>query len=95
VHVLEGEHERLALGELLGPAQRRPGQVVGRGLPIGERENAECGGKQVGNGVALAADAQLVESLRGGVVVGDSGGRLDHRRKRPVADALPIGQRAP
>ena len=94
VHVLEDEHERLRLRELLGPQRHRPHQLAGAALVLGGAENAERDGEQVGDGLALAAEPQLVERLRRRSVVADAGGRLDHRCQRPERDPLAVRKRA-
>ena len=65
-----------------------------RALLLGGAEHAERDREQVGDGLALAAEAELLERLRRRRVVGDPGGRLDHRGERPVGDALAVRQRA-
>ena len=95
VHVLEDEDERLQLGELLGPAQRRPGQLRRRVLALGRAEHPERHREQVGHRFALAGEAQLLEGVVRRVVVGDPRARLDHRGERPVGHALAVGQRSP
>ncbi len=57
VHVLEHEHERLSVRELLGPLQRRPRQLLRRVLALGGTEDTERHCKQVGDRLALAAHA--------------------------------------
>ena len=91
--VLEDEHERLHLGELLGPAERGPTGLGARGDVLGGAKNAEGDTEQIRDRLALAADPELLERLRGRVDVGDSGRRLDHRGDRPERDALAVGQR--
>ena len=49
---------------------------------------------EVGNGIVLAARAELLERLFERLVVGDSDRRLDHLRERPVRDAFAVGQAA-
>ena len=94
LHVLEHEHERLCLRELLRPLERRPRDLLARALVcFGESEDAERDGEQIRDRVALAGDAQLLERLRGRIVVGDPGRRLDHRRDRPVAHAFAVRKR--
>ena len=63
VHVLEDEHERLHVRELLRPPERRPLQLLGRPLALCGAEDAERHGEQVGDGLALAAEAQLLEGV--------------------------------
>ncbi len=94
LHVLEDEDERLRIGELLGPAQGRPGDLCVLADPLGRAEQAECDAEQVGDGIALAGEPQFLERLRGRVVVGDARRRFDHRCDRPVRDALAVGERA-
>ena len=96
VHVLEHQHERLCVGELLGPPQRGPAQLPRLVLSaLGRTEHTQRSAEEIGDRLALARGAQLLERLARRVVVADPGARLDHRRQRPVRDALAIGERAP
>ncbi len=94
LHVLEDQDERLGVCELLGPAQRRPGDLGVRPDPLGGPEQSERDAEQVGDGIALARDAELLEGLGRRVVVRDPGRGLHHRGDRPVRDPLAVGQRA-
>ena len=96
VDVLEDEDERLQVGELLGPAQRGPRQLCRTTARLRRRRGTPSAtAEQVGDSLALAAEAQLLEGVVRRVVVGDPGARLDHRGERPVRDALAVRQRAP
>ena len=94
VDVLEDENERLRLGELLGPLARRPGDLLLVPLALDRLEDAGGEGEQVGDRLVGAAVAQLLERVVERVVVGDSGGRLDHVRERRVGHAFAVGKRA-
>ncbi len=94
VHVLEHEHERLRLGELLRPRTRRPCDLLLRALALDRLEHADREPEQIGDRLVLAARAQLLLRLVERVVVGDAGGRLDHLGERPVRDALAVRQAA-
>ena len=94
VDVFEDEHERLSLGELFRPPQCRPAELTGCAVSFRGAEDAERGGQQVGDCLALARGAQLLERVRRRVVVADRGARLDHRRERPVRDALAVWERS-
>ncbi len=74
VDVLEQEHERLRLGELLGPRARRPGDLLLGPHALDRLEHADGEAEQVGDRLVLAARAQLRARLVERVVVGDSGG---------------------
>jgi hypothetical protein len=93
VHVLEDEDQRLHVGELLGPLQRGPRQLLRCPLALRGAQHAERDGEEVGDGLALAAHAQLLEGAVRRVVVRDAGARLDHRGERPVSHALAVRQR--
>ena len=69
LHVLEYEHERLSVRELLGPLQRRPRQLLRRALALGGADDTERHCKQVGDRFALAAHPQLLERIVRRVVV--------------------------
>ena len=88
------EHERLRLGELLGPGAGGPGDLLLAALALDRLEHPDRETEQVGDGLVLAAVAKLL--LRGveRVVVGDSGRRLHHLGERPVRDAFAVGQAA-
>ena len=88
VDVLEHEHERLHARELLGPRARRPEELLALVLALARADQPGRGREQVGDRVALAARAQLLERLADRVVVGDARGRLDHLGERPVRHAL-------
>ena len=94
VDVLEHEHERLRLRELLRPRARGPRDLLLAALALDGLEHADGEPEQIGDRLVLAALAQL--SLRGleRIVVGDAGGRLHHLGERPVRDALAVGQAA-
>ena len=73
VEILEDEHERLRVGELLRPAERRPGDLLAAAVSfLGDAEHAERDGEQVGDRVALTRKAELLECLDSRVVVGDA-----------------------
>ena len=57
-------------------------------------EHARGEAEQVGDGLVLAARAELLDRLLDRVVVGDPGRRLDHLGERPVGDALAVRQTA-
>ena len=63
VDVLEHEHERLRLGELLGPGAGGPGDLLLAALALDRLEHADGETEQVGDRLVLAAVAQLL--LRG------------------------------
>ena len=94
MHVLEYEQERLRVGELLGPLQRRPGQLLRRPLALGGAETPSATASRS----ATASLSQLTRSFSNAsvsrVVVGDPGARLDHRGERPVRDAFAVRQRS-
>ena len=94
VDVLEQEHERLRLGELLRPRARRPGDLLLRPLALDRLEHADREAEQVGDRLVLAVRAQLRPRLVERVVVGDPRGRLDHLGERPVRDALAVREAA-
>ena len=94
VHVLEQEHERLRLGELLGPRARRPGDLLLGPHALDRLEHADGEAEQVGDRLVLAAGAQLRARLVERVVVGDPGRRLHHLGERPVRDAFAVGEAA-
>ena len=62
---------------------------------LSRTEHTQRSAEEIGDRLALARGAQLLERLARRVVVADPGARLDHRRQRPVRDALAIGERAP
>ncbi len=95
VNVLEDEHERLDVGELVGPGTGRPGDLLRAPLLLDGVEDAGGEREQVGDDLVLTALAQLLDRLADGVGVGDPGGRLDHLAERPVGDPLAVGQAAP
>ena len=95
VDVLEHEHERLHLGELLCPPPGRPAQLLAGAVAVGGAADAERDGEQLGDRLALATGAQLLDGVVGRIVVGDSGRHLHHRREREVGDPLAVRQRAP
>ncbi len=88
VDVLEHEHERLHVRELLGPRARGPQELLALVLALARADQPCRSREQVGDRVALAAGAQLVERLADRVVVGDAGGLLHHLGERPVRHAL-------
>ena len=95
VDVLEAEHERLRLGEahrplLRGPRDLLPAPPARDGVEHTGRETEE-----IGDRVARARLAELLECLLGGVVGRDPGCRLHHLRQRPVREAFAEGQRPP
>ena len=93
VDVFEGEHERLVLGHALDPLARRPGDLLLTPLTLDRLEHAGGEPEQVGDRLVLAGFAQFLDRHFERVVVGDPCGGLDHLGKRPVRDALAIGQR--
>ena len=90
VHVLEDEHERLRLGELLRPGARGPRDLLLRALALDGFEHADGEPEQIGDRLVLAVVAQLLLRLVERVVVGDPGRRLHHLGERPVRDALAV-----
>ena len=95
VDVLEAEHERLRLGEahrplLGGPRDLLPASPARDGVEHTGRETEE-----IGDRVARARLAELLECLLGGVVGRDPGCRLHHLRQRPVRQTFAEGQRPP
>ena len=62
VDVLEDEHERLRVGELAGPLARGPGDLLLAALGLDRLEHARGEAEQVGDGLVLAADAQLLDA---------------------------------
>ena len=92
VDVLEEEDERLNVGELLRQLARGPGDLLGGTVAFERLEHPRREAEQIGDGLILAAGAQLLEGLVQRVVVRDAGRRLDHLRQRPVRDPLPVGQ---
>ena len=94
VDVLEDEHERLNVGELVGPGTGCPGDLLRAALLLDGVEDAGGEREQVGDGLVLTALAQLLDRLANGVVVGDPGRRLHHLGERPVGDPLAVGQAA-
>src|SRR5258708_38839559 len=59
VDVLEHEHERLRLRELLAPRARRPRDLLLRALALDRLEHADGEPEQVGDRFVFAARAQL------------------------------------
>ncbi len=90
VDVLEEEDERLHVGEGDHDLARRPGDLLRAALPFERLEHAGGQTEHVGDGLLLAALAELRERLLERVVVGDARGRLDHLRQWPVGDALAV-----
>ena len=83
VDVLEDEHERLHVRELLRPRARGPEELLALVLALARADQSRRGREQIGDRVALAARAQLVERLADRVVVGDPGGLLRPSRRAP------------
>ena len=90
VHVLEDEHERLRLRELLRPRAGGPGDLLLRALALDGLEHADGEAEQVGDRLVLAARAQLLLRVVERVVVGDARRRLHHLGERPVRDAFAV-----
>ncbi len=93
VDVLEHEHERLRLGELLGPGTGGPGDLLLVVLLLNRLEHAGGEPEQVRDGLVRAAVTELLDGLVERIVVGDAGGDLDHVREGRIGDALAVGQR--
>ena len=93
VDVLEHEHERLRLRELLRPRARRPGELLAAPLALHRGQDPGGQAQQVGDRLDLAGGAQLLERLLGRVVVGDACSSLDHLGQRPVRHPLAIRER--
>ena len=76
-------------------AHSRTAHGISCGAPLAlERvEHARGEPEQVGDGLVLAADPELLRLL-GRVVVGDAGRGLHHLGERPVGDALAVRQAA-
>ena len=72
VDVLEDQHERLRLGELVGPLARGPGDLLLAALALDRLEHARREPEQVGDGLVAAAVAELLERRLERVVVGDA-----------------------
>src|SRR5205085_6586837 len=68
VDVLEDEHERLYLGELLRPGARRPRELLPAALALDGGEDPGGKPEQVGDGLDLARRPQLLERLVDGIV---------------------------
>ena len=64
VHVLEDEHERLRLGELLRPRARGPRDLLLRALAFDRFEHADGEPEQVGDRFVLAVLAELLAAPR-------------------------------
>ena len=94
VDVLEDEHERLRLRELLGPRAGRPRDLLLAALALHGLEHADGEAEQVSNRLVLAARPELLLCRVERIVVRDAGRRLHHLGKRPVRDALAVGEAA-
>ena len=92
--VLEDEDERLRLRHELRPLARRPRDLLLAALAVNGLEDAGGQADQLGNRLGGAALAELLDRDVDRVVVGDVRGALDHLGKRPVRDALAVGQAA-
>jgi hypothetical protein len=88
VDVLEPEDEGLRLREARRPLVRGPRDLLPAAWPRDVVQHARCEAEQVGDGVARARLAQLLDRLLGRVVVGDPGRSLHHLRERAVGDSL-------
>ncbi len=94
VDVLEDEDERLHGGELLDPRADGPRDVLLAPLALDRLEDADREPEQVGDRLALARLAELLERLLERVVVGDPGRGLHHLGDRPVRHAFAVRQAA-
>ena len=72
MHVLEDEHERLRLRELLRPRAGGPGDVLLRALAFDGLEHADGEAEQIGDRFVLAVGAQLLVRVVERVVVADA-----------------------
>jgi hypothetical protein len=88
VDVLEPEDEGLRLREARRPLVRSPRDLLPAAWPRDVVQHARCEAEQVGDRVARARLAQLLDRLLGRVVVGDPGRSLHHLRERTVGDSL-------
>ena len=84
VDVLEDEDERLRVASCSAHAEAAQLSSPARARVLGGAEHAERDREQVGDRLALAAGAELLERLGRRGVVGDPGRGLDHRGERPV-----------
>ena len=94
VDVLEDEHERLDVRELVDELARRPRNLRLAPLVLDRLEHARGQTEQLGDRFLAAALEQLLARRLDRIVVADSGGRLHHLREGPVRDALPVRKRA-
>ena len=94
VDVLEEEHERLHVGERHHDLARRPRDLLRAPLALEGFEHAGSEAEHVGDGLLLAALAELCERLFERIVVRDSRRSLDHLGERPVGDALAVRETA-
>ena len=67
--VLEEQHERLHVGQLLHQLARSPGDLLRAPLALQRLEQAGSESEQIGDRVVLAAGTELVEGLLERVVV--------------------------
>ena len=94
VDVLEDEHERLHVGELVDELACGPGDLRLAALALDRLHHARGEPEQLGDRLVAAALDQLLARGLHRVVVRDAGGGLDHLGERPVGDALAVRQRA-
>ncbi len=92
--VLEEEDERLHVGERHHDLACGPRDLLRAALSLESFEHAGGETEHVRDGLLLAAFAELRERLLERVVIGDPGRGLDHLGKRPVRDALSVGEAA-
>src|SRR6266516_2996322 len=93
VDVLEHEHGRRVEGETLRLLAGGPGDLLLAALPVHGLEHPGGQTEQIGHGLVLAADDELLDRLVERIVVGDARRALHHLGERPVGDAFAVGQR--
>ena len=94
VDVLEHEHERLHVGELVDELARGPRDLGLATLAFDGVHHAGGEAEQLGDRLVAAALDELLARGLHRVVVRDPGRGLDHLRERPVRHALAVRERS-